>query len=135
MFAIAVRILVNAIALIAAVRLVPNVEFRGDWWQLLILAAIFGVINAYIRPVVKLLSLPLTIVTLGLIGLVINTAMVLLAAWVADLFNVEFSLAGWPATRLTLDTIIAAFLTSVVVSVVSALMSFVRLAAPGRGRP
>jgi putative membrane protein len=132
MFELGVRILINAIALIAAVRLVPNVEFRGDWWQLLILAAIFGVINAYIRPVVKLLSLPLTIVTFGLIGIVINTAMVLLAAWVGDLLDVEFTLAGWPAGHFSLEVIIAALLTSIVISVVSALMSLVRLAAPGR---
>jgi putative membrane protein len=135
MFQFGVRVLINAIALIAAVRLVPNVAFGGDWWQLLILAAIFGVVNAYIRPVVKLLSLPLTIVTFGLIGLVINTVMVLLAAWIADRLSVDFSLAGWPQARFTLDTIVAAFLTSVVISVVSALMSFVRFAAPGRGRP
>jgi putative membrane protein len=131
MFEFAVRVLVNAIALIAAVKLVPNVEFRGDWWQLLILAAVFGVVNAYIRPIVKLLSLPLTLVTFGLIGLVINTGMVLLAAWVADLFKVEFTLAGWPAGHFTIDVIVAAFLTSIVISVVSALMSLVRLATPG----
>jgi putative membrane protein len=133
-FEFAVRVLVNAIALIAAVRLVPNVEFRGDWWQLLILAAIFGVINAYIRPIVKLLSLPLNLVTFGLIGLVINTAMVLLAAWVGGALKVDFTLAGWPDGRIGIDTIVAAFLTSIVISAVSALMAFVRLAAPGRGR-
>jgi putative membrane protein len=132
MFEFAVRVLINAIALIAAVRLVPNVDFRGDWWQLLILAAVFGVVNAYIRPIVKLLSLPLTIVTFGLIGLVINTAMVLLAAWIAGLLNVDFTLAGWPAAKFSLDVIVAGFLTSVVISVVSALMSLVRLATPGR---
>ena len=90
----------------------PNVEFRGDWWQLLILAAIFGVINAYIRPVVKLLSLPLTIVTFGLIGLVINIAMVLLAACDRRPLQRRLFARGLAARRLTLDTIIAAFLTS-----------------------
>jgi len=132
MFEFAVRVLVNAIALIAAVQLVPNVEFRGDWWQLLILAAIFGVINAYIRPVVKLLSLPLNLLTFGLIGLVINVALVLLAAAIGGSFHLGFTLAGWPAGKLSLDVIIAALLTSIVISVVSALMAFVRLAAPGR---
>jgi putative membrane protein len=132
MFEFGVRVLVNAIALIAAVKLVPNVAFDGDWWQLLILGAVFGVVNAYIRPVVKLLSLPLTIVTFGLIGLVINTAMVLLSAWIAGQLNVDFTLAGWPAANFGLDVIVAAFLTSIVISVVSALMSLVRLATPGR---
>src|SRR3954452_3361875 len=122
MFEFGVRVLVNAIALIAAVRLVPNVDFRGDWWQLLIVAAIFGVINAYIRPIVKLLSLPLKLVTFGLIGLVINTGLVLLAAAVSGRLDLGFSLAGWPPVRIGVDTIIAAFLTSIVISVISALM-------------
>jgi putative membrane protein len=132
MFEFAVRVLVNAIALIAAVKLVPNVAFHGDWWTLLILAAVFGVVNAYIRPIVKMLSLPLTIVTFGLIGIVINTAMVLLAAWLSGQLNIDFTLAGWPGAKFGLDAIIAAFLTSIVISIVSALMSLVRLAAPGR---
>src|SRR6266513_3670675 len=106
MFEFAVRVLVNAIALIAAVELVPKVDFHGDWWQLLILAAIFGVINAYIRPVVKLLSLPLTLLTFGLIGFVINIALVLLAAAVSGSLNLGFTLAGWPEGKFSIDVII-----------------------------
>jgi putative membrane protein len=132
MFELIVRIVVNAIALIAAVKLVPNVAFTGDWWQLIILAIVFGVVNAYIRPVVKLLSLPLNVLTFGLIGLVINTAMVVLAAWLSGFLRVDFTLAGWPGGHFKVDTIIAAFLTSLVISVVSALMSLVRLATPSR---
>lgn len=131
MVEIAVRILVNAIALVAAVKIVPHVAFGGDWWQLLILAVIFGVVNAYIRPIVKLLSLPLNLLTFGLIGLVINTAMVLLAAWLSNFLSLDFTLAGWPASGFTLDAIVAAFFVSIVISVVSALMSLVRLATPG----
>ena len=56
MFEFGVRVLVNTIAVIAAVKLVPNVDFHGHWWELLILGVIFGVINAYIRPIVKLLN-------------------------------------------------------------------------------
>jgi putative membrane protein len=132
MFEFAVRVLINAIALIAALRLVPNVEFRGEWWQLLILAAIFGLINAYIRPVVKMLSLPLTLLTFGLIGFVINTALVMLAAFVGGTLHLGFALGGWPPGKIGVDTIVAALLTSIVISIVSALMAFVRLAVPGR---
>jgi putative membrane protein len=132
MFELIVRIVVNAIALIAAVKLVPNVAFTGDWWQLIILAIVFGVVNAYIRPVVKLLSLPLNVLTFGLIGLVINTAMVVLAAWLSGFLKVDFTLAGWPGGHFKVETIVAAFLTSLVISVVSALMSLVRLATPSR---
>jgi putative membrane protein len=130
MFGFVVRVLVNAIAVIVAVALVPRVDFTGDLWQLLILAAIFGVINAYIRPVVKLLSLPLNLVTFGLIGFVINTALVMLAAAVGDSLKLGFTLAGWPPGKIDIDVLVAAFLTSIVISVVSAVMAVVRLATP-----
>jgi len=132
MFDFVIRVLINAIALIAAVKLVPHVQFTGDWWQLLLLAAIFGVINAYIKPIVKLLSLPLNLITFGLIGFVINTALVMLAAAVSQSLTLDFTLAGWPPGSITVDVIVAAFLTSIVISVVSALTAFVRLATPGR---
>jgi uncharacterized membrane protein YvlD (DUF360 family) len=64
--------------------------------------------------------------------LVINTAMVLLGAWLAGQLNVDFTLAGWPAAKFGVDVIVAAFLTSITISIVSALMSLVRLASPGR---
>ncbi|HEY5519397.1 MAG TPA: phage holin family protein [Candidatus Limnocylindrales bacterium] len=130
MFEFVVRVVVNAIALIAALRLVPHVEFRGDWWQLLILAAIVGVINAYIRPIVKLLSLPLNLLTFGLIGFVINTALIMLAAAVGQSLSLGFTLAHWPPGSITVDVVVAALLTSIVISVVSSLMAFVRLATP-----
>lgn len=131
MFEFVIRILVNAIALIAATRLVPNVEFHGDWWQLIVLAAIFGVINAYLKPVLKLLSLPLNLLTFGLIGFVINTALVLLAAAVSGTLKLDFTLAGWPGGKFDVDVIIAALLTSIVISIVSTIMAFVRFATPG----
>jgi putative membrane protein len=131
----AIRLLVNAIALMAALRLVPNVEFTGDLVQLALLALVFGIVNAFVRPIVKLLSLPLTVLTFGLIGFVINTAMVLLAAAISDNLELGFTLAGWPDDAFGLDTLVAAFLVSIVLSVVSALAAFVRLATPGRGRP
>lgn len=125
-----IRILINAIALVAAVRIVPDATFTGEWWQLAVLAAIFGVVNAYLRPIVKLLSLPLSLVTFGLVGLVVNTGMVLVAAALGDTLDLGFSLAGWPPDEIGLDTLVAAFLTSLVLSAVSALMALIRLATP-----
>jgi putative membrane protein len=130
LFQFGVRVLINAIALIAAARLVPNVVFRGEWWQLLLMAAIFGVINAYLRPAVKLLSLPLSLLSFGLIGFVINIALVLLAAAVGGTFRLGFTLAGFPPGKIDLDVIVAALLTSIVIGVVSMLMAFVRIATP-----
>jgi putative membrane protein len=124
------RILINAIALVAAVRLVPGATFTGEWWQLAILAAIFGLVNAYLRPIVKLLSLPLNLVAFGVVGLVVNTGMVLIAAAIGDNLDLGFALGGWPPDQIGLDTIVAAFLTSIVLSVVSTVMALVRLATP-----
>ena len=125
-----IRILINAIALVAAVRLVPGATFTGEWWQLALLAAIFGLVNAYLRPIVKLLSLPLNLVAFGVVGLVVNTGMVLIAAALGGNLDLGFALAGWPPDNFGLDTIVAAFLTSIVLSAVSTVMALVRLATP-----
>ena len=60
------RLLINAAALWAATRLVSGISFDGDWRLLLVVALVFGVLNAAVRPVLILLTLPLFIVTLGL---------------------------------------------------------------------
>ncbi len=77
-----IRIVVNALALVAAVRLVPGAAFQGDLLQLAAVAAIFGLINAYLRPIMKLLSLPLNLVAFGLVGFAVNTVLLLLLALV-----------------------------------------------------
>jgi putative membrane protein len=93
-------------------------------------AAVFGVVNAYLRPIVKLLSLPLTLLTFGFVGLVINVAMVLLTAFISDALNLGFKLAGFPPGGIDLEAILAAVLVAIVVSVVSMLLAFVRLVTP-----
>jgi putative membrane protein len=127
---ILIRVAINAVALIAAVGLVPRVGFHGEWWQLLIVAAIFGVINAYLRPIVKLLSLPLNLLTFGAVGFVINTALLLLLALVSSQLRLGLTFAGWPTHAFTPDAVLAAFLASLVISVVSTLIALVRLITP-----
>lgn len=132
MIDILIRIAINAVALIVAVKFVPHVAFTGDLLQLLGVAAVFGVVNAFLRPIVKLLALPLTIITLGLIGFVINAGMVLVAAFVSGKLAFDFNLAGWPASgTINADVLIAAFLTALVLSVVSTAVSLVRRLTPG----
>ena len=125
-----IRIVINALALIVAVYLVPRVRAPNEIWQLLAIAAIFGVINAYLKPIVKLLSLPLNLVAFGLVGFAINTAMLLLLAFVSDQFDLGFSIAGWPQGAFSVDVIVYAFLASLVISVVSAVAAIVRLVVP-----
>jgi putative membrane protein len=127
-----IRIAINAVALVLAVKLIPGVVFTGDLVNLILLAIVFGLVNGLIRPVVKLLSLPLTIVTFGLIGFVINTAMVFIAAAIGDQLDLGLTLGGWPADgRIDVDTIVAALALSVLISIVSVLVALLRKVVPG----
>lgn len=127
---IAIRTLINAVALVAAVRLVPGAEFSGELWQLAAVAFVFGLFNAYLRPIAKLLSLPLNLLFFGLVGFVINAGLLLLLALVSGELQLGFTLGGWPAGPLDADVLVAAFLASLVVSVVSSVLAVVRLVTP-----
>jgi putative membrane protein len=124
-----VKILINAAALAAAVILVPNVDFplttQDDFLKLLLVALIFGVINSYLKPIVKLLSLPISLFTMGLVGIVINVAMLLLVAAVSGQIDLPFRLAGWPGVPFSIDVLVAALLASIVISIVSTVLSLV----------
>jgi putative membrane protein len=104
------RLFITAFALWAATQLVPGIEVRGVF-RLLLAALAFGLVNAVVRPVLVLLSMPLTLLTLGLFLLVVNAAMLGLASWLVPGFEVAgfwpalwgaivVSVMGWAATRL-----------------------------------
>lgn len=109
------RLLINAAALWAAIRLVPGISFEGDWPLLFAVALIFGVLNAVIRPVLFILSLPFLIVTLGLFTFVLNAFMLWLTSATSDLFGLRFDVDGFGA----------AFLGALIVTVVSFGLSLV----------
>jgi putative membrane protein len=85
---IAVAIAVNALALWIANILWDSVNIHG-FWAYLIGAAVLGIANAILKPILAILTLPLIIVTLGLFMLVINIAMVALAEWIAPNFSID----------------------------------------------
>ena len=104
---VVLRWLINAVALLAAAFVVPGIHLSGsgrpgynEWVTLAIVAAIFGVINAIIRPVVLLLTLPLTIITLGLFVFVINALMLMLTGRLARAFDLGFRVDGFGAALL-----------------------------------
>ena len=111
------RLLVNAAALWVATRVVSGVTYNGDWLPFLGVAVVFGVVNAFIRPVMKLLTFPLIIFTLGIFALVVNGLMLWLTSSLSATLGLGFHVSGfWPA-----------FWGALVVSVVSTLLSlFVR---------
>ncbi|CAN5558986.1 phage holin family protein [soil metagenome] len=122
-----VRLIINSLAILAVVRFVPGIEFDvGEgWWRLIGVALILGVVNSYLRPIVKLLALPISLFTLGAVGIVINVAMLLLVAFVSEELRLGFTIAGWPEGPFTLDVIVAGFLASLLISVVSTALSIV----------
>jgi putative membrane protein len=82
------RFLINAIALYCIARYVPGIHANGIGTALLA-ALIFGIVNAIVRPIVLLLTLPLTIVTLGLFVFIVNALMFWLATWITPGFTVH----------------------------------------------
>jgi putative membrane protein len=114
-----VQTLINAGALYVAVMLVPNLDFafesEGAWWKFLLVAFIFGLVNTFLRPVLRILTLPITIVTLGLFLLVINAALLLLTGAISAELNLSFTVGDfW-----------AALFGSIVISIVGFLLSMV----------
>ena len=93
------RLIINAIGLWVAVTFVPGIEQTSSGWlPILGLAVIFGLVNALLRPVLKLLTCPLLILTLGLGTLLINAFLFWLSGVVGAQFGVGFTVSGfWPA--------------------------------------
>lgn len=88
-----VRLLVVAFGLWLAAELVPGIQVHGVW-TLLGAALLLGIVNAVIRPLIIILTLPITVLTLGMFLLIINAAMLGLVAWMFD----GLTIAGfWPA--------------------------------------
>lgn len=84
---ILIRLLVSALAIFITAYLLPGVEVVG-WQTYFILAVVLGALNLFLKPLLVLLTLPLSIVTLGLFTIVINTLLVMLADWLVDGFTV-----------------------------------------------
>jgi putative membrane protein len=125
------RVIINGVALVLAVQFVPRVHAPTDLLKLGLLALIFGLVNAYLRPIVKTLSLPLNLLSFGLVGLVINVAMVMVAAAISDSLNLGLRLAGWPPGGISVDTLVTAFLVSLLISIVAVIVALVRKLTPG----
>src|SRR5689334_22735227 len=92
--------LFNAAALWIAAQLVPGLTFTGTWPQLVLVAAVFGIVNSTVRPILTLLTCPLVVLTLGLFMFVINALMLLLTGWLSEHWQLGFSVAGFWAAFL-----------------------------------
>ncbi|MCH6161507.1 phage holin family protein [Streptomyces marispadix] len=109
-----IKTLANAAALAVATWLVSGIELTGadtgsKTVTLVIVALIFGVVNFVVKPLLKFISLPLMVLTLGLFTLVINALMLMLTSWVADNLDVSFHVDGFGT----------AFLGGLIISIVA----------------
>ena len=117
------RIFINAVAIWVTSQLLPGLSFEGNIGALSLVGVIFGLINALIRPIVRLLTLPLTILTLGLFTLVINAAMLLLTAAISSALNFTGSLSDFSPFMENL--LVNAFVGAILISIVSTVLSWV----------
>ena len=108
---------INAVALYVAIILLPKyILYQGNWVDIIWLALIFGLVNAFLRPPFKALSCLLIILTLGLFTLVINTLLFALTGWIGSQWHIGFTLAQpwfW-----------SAFLGSLVTTLISGVLNF-----------
>ena len=103
-----IRLLVNALALWAAAAVVSGITLSGGYGEILIVALIFGILNAVLKPILVIFSIPFLIVTLGLFALILNGAMLLITARLTD--------------HLVVSGLGAAILGSIVISLVTMLL-------------
>ena len=123
---IVLGIVTTASAFFVLTLLLPQVKYDGDYVHLLIIAILFGIANGLVKPIVKLLSFPINLLTMGLFGIVINVALFMAVAWVSTNFvKFQFTIAGWPTTGLTFDVIGTAVIASIVLGILTAVIGLV----------
>ncbi len=108
-----VKWLINTIAIMLAVKLVQGITYTGDWLGILAVGVVFGLVNTFIRPFIKLFTIPFLIFTLGLFTFVINAFMLSLTSWISGQLKLGFHVDGFKA----------AFLGSLLISFVSLTLS------------
>jgi putative membrane protein len=133
-----VKVLINAVGVYAAIQLVPQIKFPAaddlsklgeNWWKLLLVALILALINSYLKPILKILSFPITLLTVGLFAFVLNAILLLLVAWISGQLDLGFAIDKFPPS-LTADAFVGALLGSIVISIVATLLGLVN---KGRG--
>lgn len=111
------RLVINAVAIYVTVLFVPGVGFSGEGVEvssLLMVALIFGLVNAVIKPIVAFFTCPFYILTLGLFTFIVNAAMLLLTEQIAGFIG---------AGGFRVENFMAALIGGIVISVVSTLLS------------
>ena len=121
-------VVAGAIAFVLMLQILPDsmIAFSGGTQQLILLALFVGAVNAVIKPVVKMLSIPISFLTLGLFGFVANAVLLLGVAYLAQsVAKLDLTIGGWPTSGMTADTILGATVASMVLSVITTVVGLV----------
>ena len=113
-----IRLILNVAGLYLAINIVPGIRFDGQWWALVLIAVIFGLVNALVRPLLMGMSCLINVVTLGLFTFVINALMLWLTSAISGLIGPQLNFS------FTIDGFLPALLGAIVISVFSFLLSF-----------
>lgn len=123
-----VSTVVTAVAFYILVQLLPSMfSSEGGFVGLAVIALIFGLVNGFVGPIVKAAALPISFMTMGLVGFLINGGLLLLTAFISGQLGFQLRVGDFPPDLLTADTIVAAIVGAVVLSLISTV---IRLAVP-----
>lgn len=123
-----VAVAAGAIAFVLMLQVVPEsmIAFSGETPQLILLALFVGAVNALVKPVINVLSIPISFLTLGLSGFVVNAALLLGIAYLAQTYaKLDLTIGGWPTSGMTSDTILGAFVASMVLALITTVVGLV----------
>ena len=114
-----IGLLITAAAMYVAVWIVPGLDFgfaaEDAWWRFLLVAFIFGLVNSFVRPILQILTFPITIISLGLFLIVINALMLMLTGAISNELNLGLTVADF----------FAALLGAIVISLVGLVLSVI----------
>jgi len=107
--------MINALSIAVAVKMIEGITFTGEWWKMIVIGAVFGIVNSFLKPLITLFALPLILVTLGLFTLVVNTLMLVVTVELSEPLKLGLQIQGfWTA-----------FKGALIISMVSMLLSWI----------
>jgi putative membrane protein len=108
------KIMINALAIAAAVKIIDGITFTGEWWKMIIVGAVFGVVNSFLKPLLTFFTLPLIVLSLGLFTLIVNTLMLIITVELSEPLQLGLRIIDfW-----------SAFKGALIISIVSMLLSW-----------
>jgi putative membrane protein len=119
-----IRTIVIALGVAAVAYVYPAITYGEDPTTLAVVAVTLGVLNAFVKPILKIFAFPLTLMTMGLFGIVINAALLLAVAFIADQIGFAFVVGGFPPD-FSVSAIVAAAVGAIGISIVATVVGMV----------